>query len=230
MPLMASTIHSQRTLLAGAAPCARQQARAQRRALAAAPCATAQEVESAKQVLERASAEGKGERFDGRAFRRSLNQTGRYTRKPSNDPSSLALMEEHGVGYSSTGLVAQMREAGNVWQQGEVTVELAEAYGFCWGVERAVQMAYEARKAYPNQRLHITNEIIHNPGGCTCFMRGCMCCVCWPLPPGVYLLVYIGRRGWLWGVQEALTVGCAGCGAGCSIRGLFASLCADFEN
>lgn len=73
-------------------------------------------------------------------------------------------MEEHGVGYSTSGLIAQMREQGNEWQQGEVTVKLAEAYGFCWGVERAVQMAYEARKAYPNQRLHITNEIIHNPG------------------------------------------------------------------
>ena len=126
------------------------------------------------QVLERAAAaaaaDGAGAakpaRFDGRAFRRSLNDTGRYTRKPSNDPSSLALMEEHGVGYSSTGLVAQMRENGNRWQQGEVLVELAEAYGFCWGVERAVQMAYEARRAYPQQRLHITNEIIHNPGGC----------------------------------------------------------------
>lgn len=102
--------------------------------------------------------------FDARAFRRSLNQTGRYTRKPSNDPDSLSLMEEHGVGYSTTGLIAQMREQGNEWKQGEVTVKLAEAYGFCWGVERAVQMAYEARKAYPNQRLHITNEIIHNPG------------------------------------------------------------------
>jgi 4-hydroxy-3-methylbut-2-enyl diphosphate reductase len=102
--------------------------------------------------------------FDARAFRRSLNQTGRYTRKPSNDPDSLSLMEDHGVGYSTTGLIAQMREQGNEWKQGEVTVKLAEAYGFCWGVERAVQMAYEARKAYPNQRLHITNEIIHNPG------------------------------------------------------------------
>jgi len=73
-------------------------------------------------------------------------------------------MEEHGVGYSSTGIVAQMREQGFIWQQGDVTIELAEAYGYCWGVERAVQMAYEARKAYPNQKLHITNEIIHNPG------------------------------------------------------------------
>lgn len=121
------------------------------------------DVEAAKEVLKRASGQDIRE-FDGRAFRRSLNQTGRYTRKPSNDPDSLALMEEHGVGYSTSGLVAQMRENGNEWKQGEVTVKLAEAYGFCWGVERAVQMAYEARKAYPSKRLHITNEIIHNPG------------------------------------------------------------------
>jgi 4-hydroxy-3-methylbut-2-en-1-yl diphosphate reductase len=123
--------------------------------------ATASDVESAKAVLDRAASDT---RFDARAFRRSLNQTGRYTRKPVNDEQSLQLMEEHGVGYSSTGIVAQMREQGFIWQQGDVTIELAEAYGYCWGVERAVQMAYEARKAYPNQKLHITNEIIHNPG------------------------------------------------------------------
>lgn len=56
-----------------------------------------------------------------------------------------------------------MRESGNTWQQGDLKVVLAEAYGFCWGVERAVQMAYEARQAYPDRKLHITNEIIHNP-------------------------------------------------------------------
>jgi 4-hydroxy-3-methylbut-2-enyl diphosphate reductase len=72
-------------------------------------------------------------------------------------------MEEHGVGYSTSGLVAQMKETNNQWKQGDVTVLLAESYGYCWGVERAVQMAYEARRAYPGKRLHITNEIIHNP-------------------------------------------------------------------
>ena len=123
--------------------------------------AAAADVEAAKTVLAQAA---KADVFDGRAFRRSLNQTGRYTRKPTNDPTSLQLMEDHGVGYSTTGLVAQMREQGNIWKQGDVIIELAEAYGYCWGVERAVQMAYEARKAYPTQRLHITNEIIHNPG------------------------------------------------------------------
>jgi 4-hydroxy-3-methylbut-2-enyl diphosphate reductase len=103
------------------------------------------------------------DKVDGRAVRRSLNKTGRYVRKPTKDPQSDQLMEEHGVGYSSTGLVAQMREQGNLWQQGDVTVKLAKAYGYCWGVERAVRMAYEARNAFPDRRVHITNEIIHNP-------------------------------------------------------------------
>lgn len=72
-------------------------------------------------------------------------------------------MEEHGVGYSSTGLIARMRRNGNMWQEGDVKIKLAQAYGYCWGVERAVQMAYEARKQYPGASLHVTNEIIHNP-------------------------------------------------------------------
>lgn len=101
--------------------------------------------------------------MDGRTIRRSLNQTGRYTRQPNNNPESQNKMEEHGVGYSSSGLVAQMREQGNVWQQGDVSVKLAKAYGYCWGVERAVRMAYEAKRSFPDKKLFITNEIIHNP-------------------------------------------------------------------
>jgi len=73
------------------------------------------------------------------------------------------MMEEHGVGYSKYGLVARMRTMGNEFQYGDIRVKLAEAYGFCWGVERAVQMAYEARRAYPGKDIHVVNEIIHNP-------------------------------------------------------------------
>lgn len=122
------------------------------------------------------NASSKAPDFDARAFRRSLNQSGRYVRKTINDADSLQLMEDHGVGYSSTGLVAQMRESGYVWQQGNTTVKLAQAYGFCWGVERAVQMAYEAKRAYPGKQLHITNEIIHNPS-VNQRLKEMVCCV-----------------------------------------------------
>ena len=114
-------------------------------------------------LLHEASSKASVGRLDGRAFRRSLNKTGRYIRTPVNDKESLALMETHGVGYSTTGLIAQMRDSGNTWQYKGLTIKLANAYGYCWGVERAVQMAYEARKAYPGQKLFVTNEIIHNP-------------------------------------------------------------------
>lgn len=36
-------------------------------------------------------------------------------------------------------------------------------FGFCWGVERSIALAYEAVQHYPDKTLHITNELIHNP-------------------------------------------------------------------
>eukprot|EP01036_Dinobryon_divergens_P032230 gene32231-41773_t len=60
-------------------------------------------------------------------------------------------------------LVAELRANGGVITRGDVTVKLAEFYGFCWGVERAIAMAYEARSHFPDKTIHITNEIIHNP-------------------------------------------------------------------
>lgn len=126
--------------------------------------------QSASQVLESAAQKPAGSReagiqkaLEARSFRRSLGKSGQYTKKLTNDPESLQRMDEHGVGYSRGGLVAQMREREGRWTHAGVTVLLAEAYGFCWGVERAVQMAYEARHRHPDATVHITNEIIHNP-------------------------------------------------------------------
>jgi len=62
-----------------------------------------------------------------------------------------------------SGLIAQLRENGNLLRNGRVTIRLANAFGFCWGVERAVSMAYETRQYFPERRIWITNEIIHNP-------------------------------------------------------------------
>lgn len=60
-------------------------------------------------------------------------------------------------------LVKTLKENNFEYTWGNVTVKLANSYGFCWGVERAVQIAYEARKQFPEQKLWLTNEIIHNP-------------------------------------------------------------------
>lgn len=60
-------------------------------------------------------------------------------------------------------LLKELLESANTITRGDVTIKLAKAYGFCWGVERAVAMAYETRSQYPTERIWITNEIIHNP-------------------------------------------------------------------
>jgi 4-hydroxy-3-methylbut-2-enyl diphosphate reductase len=46
---------------------------------------------------------------------------------------------------------------------GEVTVRLAREFGFCYGVERAVEYAYQARRKFPDKRIFLVGEIIHNP-------------------------------------------------------------------
>lgn len=46
---------------------------------------------------------------------------------------------------------------------GRLTVHLAREFGFCYGVDRAVDYAYQARKRFPSQQVFLTGEIIHNP-------------------------------------------------------------------
>jgi 4-hydroxy-3-methylbut-2-enyl diphosphate reductase len=61
-------------------------------------------------------------------------------------------------------LVARMREDGYRLVAGDLTFRLAREFGFCYGVDRAVEYAYEAREKFPDRRIFITGEIIHNPG------------------------------------------------------------------
>src|SRR4051812_23839813 len=46
---------------------------------------------------------------------------------------------------------------------GDVTIRLAKEFGFCYGVERAVDYAYQARKKFPERTIYLAGEIIHNP-------------------------------------------------------------------
>lgn len=98
--------------------------------------------------------------MDTRAFKRSLHHSERYNRRGFGLGEEVAGSLEQA--YQSD-LVAKLRGNGYALQRGRLSVRLAEAFGFCWGVERAVAMAYETRRHYPSERIWITNEIIHNP-------------------------------------------------------------------
>jgi len=60
-------------------------------------------------------------------------------------------------------LVERIRGQGGVLQQGQTVIRLAKQFGFCYGVERAIDLAYAARKVFPERRISLLGEIIHNP-------------------------------------------------------------------
>jgi 4-hydroxy-3-methylbut-2-enyl diphosphate reductase len=60
-------------------------------------------------------------------------------------------------------LVTLVRERSYTLTVGELTVRLAREFGFCYGVERAVEYAYQTRRKFPDKRLFLVGEIIHNP-------------------------------------------------------------------
>ncbi len=98
--------------------------------------------------------------MDTQAFKRSLHHSDRYNRRGFGSPTKRA--QELEKAYQSS-LITSIRDNGYLLEHGRLKVKLAQAFGFCWGVERAVAMAYETRRHYPNESIWITNEIIHNP-------------------------------------------------------------------
>lgn len=98
--------------------------------------------------------------MDTKAFKRSLNQSDNYHRKGFGHQADVAVVLDSE--YQSN-LIQEIRDRNYTLTRGDVTIRLAESFGFCWGVERAVAIAYETRQHFPTQQIWITNEIIHNP-------------------------------------------------------------------
>jgi 4-hydroxy-3-methylbut-2-enyl diphosphate reductase len=60
-------------------------------------------------------------------------------------------------------LVERIRAHGGELTVGNTTIRLARDFGFCYGVERAIDLAYAARRVFADRRVYLLGEIIHNP-------------------------------------------------------------------
>ncbi len=84
---------------------------------------------------------------------------GEYHRKGFGLKDTVKPMLE--AAYASR-VVDLFRQRGHQITRSGMIVRLAKEFGFCYGVERAVDIAYQTRHRYPDKRIFITNEIIHN--------------------------------------------------------------------
>ncbi|GGA32916.1 hypothetical protein CYANOKiyG1_49860 [Okeania sp. KiyG1] len=98
--------------------------------------------------------------MDTKAFTRALKKSENYNRKGFGHAEEVATVMQS---VYQSNLIQQIKDNDYTLQKGDVTIKLAKAFGFCWGVERSVAIAYETRQHFPNQQIWITYELIHNP-------------------------------------------------------------------
>lgn len=79
-------------------------------------------------------------------------------------PDIMEAVQAQVLSHYRSELVDRIRAEGHVISaDGKLTIKLAKEFGFCYGVERAIDLAYAARKVFPKQPIYILGEIIHNP-------------------------------------------------------------------
>jgi 4-hydroxy-3-methylbut-2-enyl diphosphate reductase len=62
-----------------------------------------------------------------------------------------------------SGIIEQIKANDNRWQVGDLHLRIAAQFGFCYGVDKAIDFAYETHRQFPDKRIFLTHEIIHNP-------------------------------------------------------------------
>jgi 4-hydroxy-3-methylbut-2-enyl diphosphate reductase len=78
-------------------------------------------------------------------------------------PDVMAAVQAQVETHYRSEIVERLRASGGTLTHAGVTVRLAKQFGFCYGVERAIDLAYAAAKVFQDRRLFILGEIIHNP-------------------------------------------------------------------
>src|SRR6187399_3533346 len=78
-------------------------------------------------------------------------------------PDIMEAVQAQVLSHYRSELVERIRANGHVLSADGLTIKLAKEFGFCYGVERAIDLAYAARKSFKDQPIYILGEIIHNP-------------------------------------------------------------------
>jgi 4-hydroxy-3-methylbut-2-enyl diphosphate reductase len=74
-----------------------------------------------------------------------------------------AVQQKLATDFHHSDIVRRIK-ANDFWlAAGDLTLHMAREMGFCYGVERTVQYAYETLEVHPDRNIYITDEIIHNP-------------------------------------------------------------------
>ena len=78
-------------------------------------------------------------------------------------PDVMELVSSEVSRHFHSSIVQKLRDSGGRLAIGNTIVLLAQQFGFCYGVERAIDLAYAARRVFPVERIFLIGEIIHNP-------------------------------------------------------------------
>jgi 4-hydroxy-3-methylbut-2-enyl diphosphate reductase len=79
-------------------------------------------------------------------------------------PDIMEAVQAQVLSHYRSDLVERIRANGHVLRADNLTIRLAKEFGFCYGVERAIDLAYAARKSFPPDKpIFLLGEIIHNP-------------------------------------------------------------------
>jgi 4-hydroxy-3-methylbut-2-enyl diphosphate reductase len=79
-------------------------------------------------------------------------------------PEIMEAVQAQVLSHYRSEVVERIRANGGVLSASGLTIKLAKEFGFCYGVERAIDLAYAARKSFPPEKpIFLLGEIIHNP-------------------------------------------------------------------
>ena len=78
-------------------------------------------------------------------------------------PDVMQLVQAEVEAHYRSHVVDKVKERGSQLTIGNTTVRLAQKFGFCYGVERAIDLAYASRRVFPENNIYLIGEIIHNP-------------------------------------------------------------------